>query len=152
MDAFATGRKLAAAIRSGRVSSLATTNFFIDRIERLDKKTNLVVIKMYEAARERAQAADAALSQGKSWGPLHGVPMTIKENYAVKGVPITCGMPIYQTLDSGKPYRPDINATVVQRLLDAGAILIGKTNLPEAASDMQSYNDIHGTSRNPCAR
>ena len=68
---------------------------------------------------------------------------------AVKGVQTTCGMQMYMTLDDGRPFKPRENAGVVQRLLHAGAILLGKTNLPEQAADVQCYNDIYGTSRNP---
>ena len=151
MDPFISGRDLAAAIRDGRISSLAATDFYINRIERLDGLTNLVVVRLFDAARERAREADAALLAGRPlWGPLHGVPMTIKENYSIKGVVATCGMEIFTTLgDDGGTYRSDINSGVVQRLLDAGAIFLGKTNLPEQAADYQSYNDVYGTSRNP---
>ena len=126
----------------------------ISRIEALDKPhdergTNLVVVKMYEAARARALQADAALARGESWGRLHGVPMTVKENFAIKGVQTTCGNLRYATLSDGEPYKPDINATVVDRVLAEGAIIMGKTNLPTDAADMQSYNEIYGTSRNP---
>eukprot|EP00928_Gymnodinium_smaydae_P016069 TRINITY_DN15993_c0_g3_i1.p1 TRINITY_DN15993_c0_g3~~TRINITY_DN15993_c0_g3_i1.p1 ORF type:complete len:470 (+),score=50.17 TRINITY_DN15993_c0_g3_i1:52-1461(+) len=148
-DPYASGRSLAAALREGRVTSVEATKHFINRIEALDRDTNLVVVKTYEQALQRAALADAAKARGELWGPLHGVPMTIKESFALEGVPLTCGMQVFTTLDAGKPYKPKENAAAVQRLLDAGAVIIGKTNLPTEAADVQSYNPIYGTSRNP---
>ena len=87
---------------------------------------NLVVVKMYEAARARAAEADAALQRGESWGRLHGVPMTVKENFAIKGVQTTCGNMRYAVLSDGGAYKPDINATVVDRVLSEGAVIFGK--------------------------
>ena len=75
--------------------------------------------------------------------------MTVKENFAIQGVQTTCGNLRYAELEQGEPYKPDINATVVDRVLAEGAVIFGKTNLPTDAADMQSYNDIYGTSRNP---
>jgi amidase len=151
MDPHISGTKLAADIKARKVTSVQATEFFIQRIESLDKKatTNLVVIRLFDAARKRAAEADAALARGESWGVLHGVPMTVKENYAMVGVQTTCGIPRMMKLDNGAPFKPSINAAVVQRVLDAGAIILGKTNLPTEAADFQSYNPIYGTSRNP---
>jgi amidase len=96
-----------------------------------------------EAARSRADAADVARAGGENWGPLHGLPMTIKDSYEVAGMPTTSGAP--ELAD----HRPATNATSVQRLLDAGAIVFGKTNLPLWAGDFQSYNEVYGTTGNP---
>ncbi len=96
--------------------------------------------------RGRAQAgpaADHALANGESWGPLHGVPMTIKESYDVVGLPTTWGIPEL------KDNYPDRNALAVDRLLAAGVVLFGKTNVPIYLADYQSYNAIYGTTNNP---
>src|SRR5690606_38229498 len=94
-------------------------------------------------ARERARAADAALAAGENWGPLHGVPMTVKETFEVAGIPTTAGA---QEL---RDYRSTTNAVAVQRLLDAGAVIFGKTNVPLYAGDLQTYNEIYGSTSNP---
>lgn len=118
-------------------------NFFAERIERLDVHFNLVVVRLFEEARRRAREADAALARGELWGPLHGVPMTIKEFFCIEGVLTTMGNKDFQD------YKPKMNAVVVDKLLGAGAIIIGKTNVPKNGLDSQSYNDIYGTSKNP---
>src|SRR5690606_17544688 len=97
----------------------------------------------FNAARARAKAADAARANGENWGPLHGLPMTIKDTYEVTGMPTTSGA------IKLRHYQPKQNAVAVQRLIDAGAIIIGKTNVPVFAADLQSYNDIYGTTNNP---
>ena len=81
MHCSISGRKLAADIRAGTTTSVEALEYYIGRIEALDGKTNLVVVKMYDAARQRAAEADAALARGELWGRLHGVPMTVKENF-----------------------------------------------------------------------
>jgi len=95
------------------------------------------------AARARAAKADKALAQGQNWGPLHGLPMTVKDVFEVVGMPTTSGDPLL------KDYIPKSNAIAVQRLIDAGAIIFGKTNVPYHALDCQSYNTIYGTTNNP---
>jgi len=97
----------------------------------------------FDQARERARQADAALSKGENWGPLHGLPMTIKDCIEVAGMHCTWGSPIF------KDYISTRNADVVQSLLDAGAIIFGKTNLPLFAMDTQSFNDVYGQTNNP---
>src|SRR6185437_1166483 len=88
-------------------------------------------------------AADAALARGDNWGPLHGVPITVKESYDVAGMPTTWGVPELKT------NIPTRNALAVDRLLGAGAVLFGKTNVPLLLSDWQSFNAIYGTTNNP---
>jgi amidase len=96
-----------------------------------------------DAARKRARAADRALARGDLWGPLHGVPMTIKESFDVVGMPSTWGIPQH------KNNFPPKNAVVVDRFMKAGAVLLGKTNVPIYLADWQSFNDIYGTTNNP---
>lgn len=135
--------ELAAAIREKRVGCREALDHYLERGARLDPALNAIVAWNHEAARERADAADAALARGESWGPLHGVPMTVKDTYEVAGMTTVCGEP------SLRDYRPKANAAAVQRLLDAGAVIFGKTNTPRMAQDIQSYNPVFGTTNNP---
>ncbi len=114
-----------------------------ERYERLNPKINAIVATDLENARARAKAADEALDKGDNWGPLHGLPITIKDSIEVVGMPCTSGAPVL------KNHMPARNADVVQILLDAGAIIFGKTNLPLYAQDIQSYNEVYGQTNNP---
>ena len=127
----------AAAIRRGEVTSAALAEYYIDRIERLDGDINAVVVRMFDQARARAREADAALAAGRSWGALHGVPVTVKEAFWVEGTLSTCA--VAETID----FVATSNAPAVQSYLDAGAVILGKTNLPVAAADFQSFNDLY---------
>ena len=111
--------------------------------ERYNPALNAVVAWQVDQARERARDADAALARGEVWGPLHGVPMTVKESFDVAGLPTTWGNPLWQdNIAAG-------NAVVVERLLAAGAVIYGKTNVPLLLMDSQSYNEVYGTTNNP---
>ena len=134
---------LARRIKGGEVSAEAALEHFIDRIERLDGALNAVVVRRFEQARERAREADRALARGEDWGALHGVPMTVKETYEIAGWPTTAGM------EALRDHVSERTSVAVQRLLDAGAVIFGKTNVPAYASDLQTYNDIYGTTHNP---
>ena len=131
------------AIKNKKTSATELLKYFIDRHKRLDPIINAVVTTDFEGALKRAQKADEALSRGETWGPLHGLPMTIKDNIEVAGMLTTYGASYF------KNYRPTKNADVVQSLLDAGAIIFGKTNLPALGKDTQSFNDIFGQTNNP---
>ena len=133
----------AKAVKRGEVSSAALVEHYIERIERLDDKINAVVVRMFDEARARAKEADAALARGQSWGELHGVPITIKEAFWIDGTLSTCA--VAETID----FVATSNAPAVQSYLDAGAVILGKTNLPVAAADFQSFNDKYGTTNNP---
>jgi len=111
--------------------------------EKYDGALNAVVVRDFDRARTRARAADRALARRQLWGPLHGVPMTIKESYDVVGLPTTWGVPAYKDRIATK------NAAVVDRLLRAGVVLFGKTNVPLYLGDWQSFNAIYGTTNNP---
>jgi amidase len=140
---FRSAKQLAADIRRGKVGCLEALDAFLRRMDRFNPGLNAIVVTDVEGARRRAKQADAALRKGKVWGPLHGVPMTIKESYDVAGMPTTCGLPALK--DNVAPK----NALAVDRLLAAGAVLFGKTNVPAWLADWQSYNDIYGTTGNP---
>lgn len=133
----------ARAIARGLVTSSQLVEYYIARILAFDGAINAVVVRCFEDARSRAALADAATARGETWGPLHGVPITIKEAFHMKNTLSTCAVPEL------KDFVADSNAPAVQRLLDAGAVVLGKTNLPVAAMDAQSYNGKYGTTNNP---
>ena len=91
----------------------------------------------------RAREADEALAAGKVWGPLHGLPIVIKDNFSTAGVRTTSGSKKFEN------HIPREDAVAVARLKRAGAIIIGKTNLPEFARDNQTHNEVAGTTNNP---
>jgi amidase len=130
------------ALRARRFSSLELTDRVIARIERLDASLNAVVVRDFERAREAAKAADAALARGES-RPLLGVPITVKESFNVAGLPTTWGIP------QAKGYTAREDALIVARARSAGAVVLGKTNVPIVLGDWQSYNAIYGVTRNP---
>ena len=141
--AFRSARDLAALIRRGRMTSVELLDLYLDRVARHNPSVNAVIMVDRDRARRRARAADKALARGEIWGPLHGVPMTIKESFDVAGLPSTWGIPSLKDNIAAK------NAVVVDRLLDAGAVLFGKTNVPLLLSDWQSFNAVYGTTNNP---
>jgi amidase len=140
---FRSATELAAEIRAKRIGCRELLEIYLSRVERYNPKLNAIIVMDFAGARERADAADAALARGEVWGPLHGVPMTIKESYDVVGFPATWGSP-----DFRRNY-PERNALAVDRLLAAGVVLFGKTNVPLFLGDWQSYNEIYGTTNNP---
>ncbi|MCC6468008.1 MAG: amidase [Alphaproteobacteria bacterium] len=140
---FQSAKQLASAIRRKKIGAAELLELYIARMEKFNSKVNAIIATDLPAARKRAKAADAALARGKPWGPLHGVPMTIKESFDVVGMPTTWGVP---ELKDNFPKR---NAIAVDRFLDAGAVLFGKTNVPIYLADWQSYNAIYGTTNNP---
>ena len=140
--AYRTADDLVKAIAGRQVSSRELVDNAISRIEAFDPKINAVVVRDFERARAAADTADAALAKGESRALL-GVPMTVKEHYAVAGLPTTRGDPKY------KDWKAEIDALVVQRLKAAGAVILGKTNVPLNLSDWQSFNEVYGTTNNP---
>src|SRR5690242_9886716 len=140
---FRSALALAAEIKAKRIGCRELLELYLRRVERYNGALNAIVVLDAERARRRADAADAALARGETWGPLHGVPMTIKESYDVEGLPTTWGAPEF------KDYRAPRNALVVDRMLKAGVVLFGKTNVPLFLGDWQSYNEIYGTTNNP---
>jgi amidase len=99
-------------------------------------------VRDFDRARIAADMADAALARGER-RPLLGLPMTVKEQFNIAGLPTTLGFPKF------KGWKPETDALVIQRLKAAGAIILGKTNVPIDLADWQSYNDIYGTTNNP---
>ena len=141
--AFASATELAGEIRDRRVGCVELLDFYLARAERYNPGLNAIIVWHVDQARERARAADAALARGERCGPLHGVPMTVKESFNVAGLPTTFGNPLWKNnIAAG-------NAFLIDRLLQAGAVVYGKTNVPYMLADAQSYNDIYGTTNNP---
>ena len=140
---FRSATQLAAAIRRKKLGCLELLDLYLARVEKYDGKLNAIVVRDIERARTRARAADRALGKRQAWGPLHGVPMTIKESYDVTGLPTTWGVPEYKNRIATR------NALAVDRLLGAGAVLFGKTNVPLYLGDWQSFNAVYGTTNNP---
>lgn len=134
--------ELAADLAAGRVSAVELTDAAIARIERHDPTLNAVCVPDLDRARDAARAADAALARGER-RPLLGVPLTVKESFHVAGLPSTWGIPEH----AGTV--PDTDAVAVQRIRAAGAVVLGTTNVPLHLGDLQSYNDVYGTTRNP---
>jgi amidase len=140
---YATALDAADAIKAKRISSKELTELAFRRIDKYNGKINAVILQFREKALARAREADQALAKKEWWGPFHGVPITVKESYGMEGVPATAGVPEY------KDFRPKHNAVTIDRIQRAGAIVIGKTNVPVMLADLQSYNPIYGTSNNP---
>tara|TARA_A100001015_G_scaffold312488_1_gene417746 strand:+ start:1431 stop:1910 length:480 start_codon:yes stop_codon:yes gene_type:complete len=138
-SAFLLGKE----ISLGQRSSIETLEFFIDRLNNYNKDLNAVVAFDLDNARKKALDADKAASAGKSWGALHGVPVTLKDAFSTKGLVTTGGIPDLKT------YVPEESADAVQCYENAGAIIFGKTNIPYFCADVQSYNEIYGTTKNP---
>ena len=139
---YTSGIELRNALAARKVSARDLVDAAISRIEALDSKINAVVVRDFDRARAAAKVADDALAKGET-RPLLGLPMTVKEQYNVAGLPTSWGDPKF------KNWKPNFDALAVQRLKAAGAIILGKTNVPNGLSDWQSYNKVYGTTNNP---
>jgi amidase len=130
-------------LASGEVGSEELLDAQLARIDRWNGELNAVVALDVERARARARQADEARVRGESWGPLHGLPITIKDSYETEGLVTTSGAPELAG------HVPDTDADAVALLKAAGAIVFAKTNLPLYAGDLQTFNDVYGLTRNP---
>ncbi len=135
--------ELGEAIARGKLSSRELLEHQLARIERVDPRLNAVVTRDVERARAEAARADAELARGERRGSLHGVAITIKDTLETAGLRTTAGYPPLAG------HVPAVDAAAVARLRAAGAIILGKTNVPLLAGDAQSYNAIFGVTRNP---
>ena len=140
LDASATD--LVAALAARRVSALELADAAIARIEARDTAINAVVVRDFDRARDAARDADAALSRGER-RPLLGLPMTVKESHNVQGLPTTWGFEPF------KDFRAPEDSVAVGRLRAAGAVILGKTNIPPFLADWQSANPVYGRTNNP---
>jgi amidase len=143
IDPFSSATQLAAAIRARKIGCRELLDFYAARVERFNSSLNAIIACDFECARARADEADTALARGDIWGPLHGIPMTVKESYDVEGFVTSWGSPAF------REYRPPRTAVSIRRLIAAGANVFGKTNVPLFLGDLQTYNEIHGLTRNP---
>ncbi|MFL6257435.1 MAG: amidase [Pyrinomonadaceae bacterium] len=140
---YASASELARAIRGGEVSSVEVVEAYLARIEEVNPKLNAVVHLTADAARRRAREADEARARGEEWGPLHGVPVTIKDAFETEGIVSAGGT-------SGRAaYVPEQDAAGVARLKAAGAVILGKTNVPEISLAFESDNLVYGRTHNP---
>ncbi|RKT87382.1 amidase [Saccharopolyspora antimicrobica] len=139
---FQAAEELVAALRAGAVTSVELTDEAIARIVRDDEAINAICVPDFDRARAAAHRADQARARGEDQ-PLLGIPVTVKESYNIAGLPTSWGMPQH------RDYMPAEDAVQVSRLKAAGAVVLGKTNVPLGLQDIQSFNDIYGTTNNP---
>jgi amidase len=140
---FTPAEQLADAVRRREVSSRELLEHFLARVEVHDPAINAVVALDVERARDAAATADELTAAGEATGPLHGVPLTVKDVFETAGLVTTAGVPEL------KDHVPERDAVVVGRLRRAGAVIFGKTNTPAWAGDLQTYNDLYGRTNNP---
>ncbi|MDL0430101.1 amidase [Marinobacter sp. TBZ242] len=140
---YRSATELVGDLKNGKLSSVEVTRAFLDRIHQQNSAINAVVTLDEATALEKARSADEALARDEPAGPLHGLPLTLKDTWEVAGMVCTAGAPAL------KNHLPQKHADVVRRLEDAGAIILGKTNVPIYATDLQSYNKLFGVTNNP---
>jgi amidase len=144
VDTYATARAMIADLRARKISARELLDAHLARNERVTGAINAVVASDVARARRDADAIDAARARGEPLGPLAGLPMTIKDGFDVENLPAAAGNPGFK--HRAKDCR---DATVVAAARAAGAVIWGKTNVPLMLSDIQSYNEIYGTTNNP---
>ena len=140
---FLTARELARRIRARELSAVEVMEAHLAQVERVNPAVNAIVTFLPEQAMAGARAADKALTRGETMGPLHGLPIAHKDTTDTKGIRTTRGSPLY------RDHVPMENAIIVERIQRAGAIPIGKTNVPEFGAGSQTFNTVFGTTRNP---
>jgi amidase len=140
---FGTATDLARRIRARELSAREVMEAHLTQIERVNPRVNAIPTLLPERAMESAAAADERLAHGLEVGPLHGLPIAHKDLVVTKGVRTTFGSPIL------RDFVPDQDAVIVERLRDAGALMIGKTNVPEFGAGSQTYNEVFGETLNP---
>jgi amidase len=143
INAFATAAEMAAAIRTRKVSAIEFVHMTLERIDRHNPALNAIVWQDRQQVIARAKQADDAIARGNAVAALHGLPVTIKESFAYRGSPSTWGIPALTHAVSPR------TAVAVERLESAGAIVVGKTNVPVMLGDWQSHNPVYGTTNNP---
>lgn len=138
-----TARELARRIRAREVSCVEVMQAHLAQIECLNPQVNAIVTLDADGALKKAADADRALASGNVCGPLHGLPIAHKDLQETRGMRTTYGSPIY------RDFIPDVNSLLVDRLQNAGALSIGKTNVPEFGAGSQTFNPVFGATRNP---
>jgi amidase len=140
---FATASDLARRIRRRELSAADVVEAHLTQIDRVNPKVNAVVTLVAEEALRQARAADDALARGEDVGPLHGLPVAHKDMALTAGIRTTFGSPVL------RDFVPSEDSLIVERLQQAGAITIGKTNTPEFGAGSQTYNEVFGETLNP---
>ena len=140
---FLTATELAQKIRSGELSAVETMEAHLAQIEKVNPQVNAIVTLLPEMAMEAARKADEKLARGEEIGPLHGLPVAHKDLVQTKGIRTTFGSLVYED------FIPEEDALLVERLREAGAILLGKTNTPEFGAGSQTFNKVFGVTKNP---
>jgi len=143
LSVTSTAREQAAAVRAGEVSARELLELHLDRIANRNPELNAIVSLDEERAREGAAAADQALASGVEVGPLHGLPFAVKDTHDVAGWRTTYGSTLFAD------HVPDTDDLVVERVRRAGAVIIGKTNVPEFAAGSHTFNRVFGATLNP---
>ena len=142
IDGFSTASQMLQALRQRQLSAVELLALHQRRIERYNRRLNAIVIECFEYAREAAEAADAARARGAD-APLLGLPITLKESINVRGLLTTAGLPAFAQTQA------NFDAAATQRLQTAGAVLMGKTNVPPMLADWQTDNEVFGRTNNP---
>ena len=138
-----TARELLNLLRRREVSARELLDLHVARLERDNPAINAVVTLDVERARVTARVVDQQLARGRLVGPLHGLPMTVKDTFETAGLRTVAGSVLL------RDHRPAADAVAVARLKDAGAVVFGKTNTPALAGDWQTFNDVFGVTSNP---
>ena len=144
--AFLSATEQLAALNAKDLSSAELVELYLSRITEHNAPLNAVVTVDADGARRAAEQADVARSNGQSLGPLHGLPITVKDSYETAGMRTVCGRPDLAD------YVPTQDAEAVARLRRAGAIILGKTNMPTGNADVQASNPVFGKTNNPWDR
>ena len=140
---YQTAREMVRRVKAREISARELLEAHLQQIERVNLQVNAICTLVAEQALLQAEKADRAQREGRSLGPLHGLPIAIKDLVLTRGIRTTFGSRIY------KDFVPDENALFVERLEAAGAIILGKTNTPEFGAGSQTYNEVFGETRNP---
>ena len=140
---FKSAREQVRLVADGEISSVELVGAHLEQIEKVNPAVNAMVTMVAESAMEQAGAADKARSTGEELGPLHGLPIAIKDLQDTAGILTTHGSPIY------KDNVPARDALIVERVKNAGAIIVGKSNTPEFGAGSQTFNPVFGATRNP---
>ncbi|MDI6756214.1 MAG: amidase family protein, partial [Thermodesulfobacteriota bacterium] len=140
---FMPATELAAAVKKKALSPVEIVETLLARIDKINPKVNAYCTVVPELARDAARKAEAEVLRGGEIGPLHGVPVSVKDLTLTEGIRTTFGSKIFEH------YIPEEDALIVKRLKAAGAIVLGKTNTPEFGAGANTYNNVFGATRNP---
>jgi Asp-tRNA(Asn)/Glu-tRNA(Gln) amidotransferase A subunit family amidase len=140
---FTPALELRDMIRKKSISPVEVSKAFLHRIERINSMINAYCTVVPDSALQSARKAEDAIMRGHEIGPLHGVPVSIKDNTVTRGIRTTFGSKLHED------YIPDSDALVVERLKKAGAIILGKTNLSEFGAGASTFNRVFGPTLNP---